>query len=90
MITAAHQIDVFVLMHWLYIYICAYIMCVADNMEGFLTLAERHYIVKYELDALRAQKDMKVPGLPESFTLKSRQNVCEYSTDFSPGLRKRM
>lgn len=62
-------------------------MCGADNMEGFLTLAERQYIVKYELDGLRAQRDMKIPGLPDSFTLKSRENVCEYSSDFYSGLR---
>uniref|UniRef100_A0A3Q4GVZ8 Anoctamin n=1 Tax=Neolamprologus brichardi TaxID=32507 RepID=A0A3Q4GVZ8_NEOBR len=40
-----------------------------DNFKDsgvFLTLAERQYIVKYELDGLRAQRDLRIPGLPES------------------------
>ncbi|XP_026221375.1 anoctamin-10b [Anabas testudineus] len=49
----------------------------SDNMEEFLTLAERHYIVKYELDGLRAQRDLKIPGLPDSFILKSRANIWQ-------------
>uniref|UniRef100_A0A8C6VUP8 Anoctamin n=1 Tax=Nothobranchius furzeri TaxID=105023 RepID=A0A8C6VUP8_NOTFU len=49
----------------------------SDNMEGFLTLAERQYIVKYELDGLRAQKDLRVPGLPENFTLKKRDIIWQ-------------
>lgn len=52
-------------------------MCVTDNMEAFLTLAERQYIVKYELDGLRAQKDLRIPGLPESRMLQKRDNICE-------------
>lgn len=53
-------------------------MCVTDNMEVFLTLAERQYIVKYELENLRAQRDLKIPGLPDSVILKSRDTICEY------------
>lgn len=52
-------------------------MCVTDNMEVFLTLAERQYIVKYELDGLRAQRDLRIPGLPESRMLQKRDNICE-------------
>ncbi|XP_056272066.1 anoctamin-10 isoform X2 [Pseudoliparis swirei] len=47
----------------------------ADNMEVFLTLAERQYIVKYELDGLRAQRDLRVPGLADNYTLQYRDNV---------------
>jgi len=53
--------------------------CVTDNMEVFLTLAERQYIVKYELDGLRAQRDLRVPGLADNYTLQYRDNVCECS-----------
>ncbi|XP_006797532.1 anoctamin-10 [Neolamprologus brichardi] len=49
----------------------------SDNMEVFLTLAERQYIVKYELDGLRAQRDLRIPGLPESRMLQKRDNICE-------------
>lgn len=52
-------------------------ICVTDNMEVFLTLAERQYIVKYELDGLRAQRDLRIPGLPESRMLQKRDNICE-------------
>ncbi|XP_041651379.1 anoctamin-10 isoform X2 [Cheilinus undulatus] len=47
----------------------------SDNMEKFLTLAERQYIVKYELDGLWAQRDLRIPGLPDSFTLQHRDNI---------------
>ena len=63
--------------HWL-MYLCVS-MCVTDNMEAFLTLAERQYIVKYELDGLRAQRDLRIPGLPDSCTLQYRNNICECS-----------
>lgn len=53
-------------------------VCVADNMEAFLTSAERQYIVKYELDGLRAQRDLRVPGLPDSCVLQNRDNICEW------------
>lgn len=49
----------------------------SDNMEAFLTLAERQYIVKYELDGLRAQKDLRIPGLPESRMLQKRDNIWQ-------------
>ncbi|KAK6320335.1 anoctamin-10 [Coregonus clupeaformis] len=49
-----------------------------DDMQEFLTLAERQYIVKYELDFLRAQKEQKIPGVPESQgVLKARENICQ-------------
>ncbi|XP_074533934.1 anoctamin-10 [Halichoeres trimaculatus] len=47
----------------------------SDNMEAFLTLAERQYIVKYELDSLCAQRDLRIPGLPDSCTLQHRDNI---------------
>lgn len=49
----------------------------SDNMEVFLTLAERQYIVKYELDGLRAQRDLRVPGLSDSHTLQNRDNIWQ-------------
>ncbi|XP_028264084.1 anoctamin-10 [Parambassis ranga] len=49
----------------------------SDNMEKFLTLAERQYIVKYELDGVRAQKDLRVPGLPDKYTLHNRDNIWQ-------------
>ncbi|XP_072242813.1 anoctamin-10 [Leuresthes tenuis] len=47
----------------------------SDNMEVFLTLAERQFMVKYELDGLRAQRDLRIPGLPDSCTLQNRDNI---------------
>uniref|UniRef100_A0A7N8XVA2 Anoctamin n=1 Tax=Mastacembelus armatus TaxID=205130 RepID=A0A7N8XVA2_9TELE len=47
----------------------------SDNIEAFLTLAERQYIVKHELDGLRAQRDQKIPGLPDSFVLHQRDSI---------------
>ncbi|XP_070687077.1 anoctamin-10 isoform X2 [Pempheris klunzingeri] len=49
----------------------------SDNMEVFLTLAERQYIVKYELDGLRAQRDLRIPGLSDSYTLHQRDNIWQ-------------
>ncbi|XP_062276519.1 anoctamin-10 [Scomber scombrus] len=49
----------------------------SDNMEAFLTLAEREYIVKYELDGLRAQRDLRIPGLPDNYTLQHRDNIWQ-------------
>ncbi|KAM9351596.1 anoctamin-10 [Symphorus nematophorus] len=52
----------------------------SDNMEVFLTLAERQYIVKYELDGLRAQRDLRIPGLSDSHTLQNRDNIWQKLT----------
>lgn len=49
----------------------------SDNMEVFLTLAERQYIVKYELDGVRAQRDIRIPGLDDSYTLQPRDNIWQ-------------
>ncbi|XP_072290469.1 anoctamin-10 [Eucyclogobius newberryi] len=46
----------------------------SDNMEVFLTLAERQFIVKYELDGMRAQREIRVPGL-DNYTLQPRNNI---------------
>ncbi|XP_046890513.1 anoctamin-10 [Hypomesus transpacificus] len=49
-----------------------------DDMQAFLTLAERQYIIKYELDCLRARKDLNIPGLPDDRgQLRARQNICQ-------------
>ncbi|KAF3854382.1 hypothetical protein F7725_022437 [Dissostichus mawsoni] len=62
----------------------------SDNMEAFLTLAERQYIVKYELDGLRAQRDLRIPGLPDSCTLQHRNNICECSLRAHCGLTSKL
>ncbi|MED6288376.1 hypothetical protein CHARACLAT_025859, partial [Characodon lateralis] len=49
----------------------------SENMEVFLTSAERQYIIKYELDGLRAQKDLRIPGLLESCTLQKRDSIWQ-------------
>ncbi|XP_066569946.1 anoctamin-10 [Amia ocellicauda] len=36
-----------------------------DNMDEFLTLAEKQYIIKNELDSLKADQADSIPGLPE-------------------------
>lgn len=51
--------------------------CLTDDMELFLTLAERQYIIKYELEGLRARRDVRIPGLADNFTLQHRDNICE-------------
>ncbi|KAM9754308.1 LOW QUALITY PROTEIN: anoctamin-10 [Menidia menidia] len=47
----------------------------ADNMEAFLTLAERQFIVKYALDGMRAKTELKIPGLPDSCRLLNRDSI---------------
>ncbi|CAL8358515.1 unnamed protein product [Lota lota] len=49
----------------------------SDNVQVFLTLAERQYIVKYELEGMRAQRDLKIPGLPEGLSLQRRDNIWQ-------------
>ncbi|KAM6973471.1 anoctamin-10 [Aplochiton taeniatus] len=47
-----------------------------DDMRKFLTLAERQYIIKYELDSLRAAKELSIPGLPVNLaSIKARDNI---------------
>ncbi|KAI4893379.1 hypothetical protein NFI96_022497 [Prochilodus magdalenae] len=49
-----------------------------DDMQKFLTLAQRQYIVKYELETMRAMRDQRIPGVVgDKGVLKSRQNICE-------------
>ncbi|KAM7413980.1 hypothetical protein PAMA_019005 [Pampus argenteus] len=49
----------------------------SDNMEVFLTLAEREYIVKYELDGMRAQRELRIPGMADNYTLQHRDNIWQ-------------
>lgn len=53
------------------------ILNATDNMQDFLSLAERQFIIKYELDGLRAQRDLRLPGLSDNCTLHHRDNICE-------------
>ncbi|KAL0968243.1 hypothetical protein UPYG_G00264240 [Umbra pygmaea] len=49
-----------------------------DDMTEFLTLAERQYIVKNELDSLQAQKKQKIPGIGDATgVLQAWENVCQ-------------
>ncbi|XP_076878361.1 anoctamin-10 [Brachyhypopomus gauderio] len=49
-----------------------------DDMQKFLTLAERQYIVKHELESMRAVKDQRIPGIPgDKGILRSRQNIFQ-------------
>lgn len=51
----------------------------ADDMQKFLTLAERQYIIKYQLDSMRATEDQRIPGIPTpKGKLKARESICEY------------
>ncbi|XP_077372541.1 anoctamin-10 isoform X2 [Festucalex cinctus] len=52
----------------------------SDNMEMFLTLAERQYIIKYELEGLRARRDVRIPGLDDKYTLQHRDNIWQKLT----------
>ncbi|XP_063052979.1 anoctamin-10 [Engraulis encrasicolus] len=50
----------------------------SGNTEEFLTPAERQYIVKYELETLRAVDDQRIPGVPAPLGhLKARDNVFQ-------------
>lgn len=40
-----------------------------------MTLAEKQFIVKYELDGLRAQRDLRIPGVSDSKALLHRDNI---------------
>lgn len=49
-----------------------------DNMQQFLTLAERQFIVKYELDSMRALEDQRIPGIPApKGKLKARESILQ-------------
>ncbi|XP_077066597.1 anoctamin-10 [Siphateles boraxobius] len=52
--------------------------CNIDDMQKFLTLAERQYIVKYELDSMRAMEDQRIPGIPTpKGKLKARVSILQ-------------
>ncbi|XP_062856918.1 anoctamin-10 isoform X2 [Trichomycterus rosablanca] len=47
-----------------------------DDMQNFLTVAERQYLVKHQLESMRAVKDQRIPGIQgDKGILRSRQNV---------------
>uniref|UniRef100_A0A8C1UH38 Anoctamin n=1 Tax=Cyprinus carpio TaxID=7962 RepID=A0A8C1UH38_CYPCA len=52
--------------------------CNIDDMQQFLTLAERQYIVKHELDSMRAREDQRIPGIPApKGKLKARESILQ-------------
>lgn len=58
--------------------VCVHKCLLIDNMQEFLTLAERQFIIKYELESLRALEVQRIPGVPAPLGhLKSRENVCK-------------
>ncbi|KAJ8272221.1 hypothetical protein COCON_G00110800 [Conger conger] len=49
-----------------------------DNMQEFLTAAERQFVVKYELDSLNVEKDQHIPGMPLSKgLLQARESIIQ-------------
>uniref|UniRef100_A0A3Q2ZGS7 Anoctamin n=1 Tax=Hippocampus comes TaxID=109280 RepID=A0A3Q2ZGS7_HIPCM len=51
-----------------------------SGKQIFLTLAERQYIIKYELEGLRARRDVRIPGLADNYTLQHRDNIWQKMT----------
>ncbi|XP_043084259.1 anoctamin-10 [Puntigrus tetrazona] len=52
--------------------------CNIDNMQQFLTLAERQFIVKHEMDSMRAKEDQRIPGIPApKGKLKARESILQ-------------
>ncbi|XP_015223720.2 anoctamin-10 [Lepisosteus oculatus] len=50
----------------------------ADDVEEFLTLAEKQYIVKYELNSVKAPQADSIPGVPvKKGTLRPRQTIFQ-------------
>uniref|UniRef100_A0AAY4C4E6 Anoctamin n=1 Tax=Denticeps clupeoides TaxID=299321 RepID=A0AAY4C4E6_9TELE len=49
-----------------------------ENMQEFLTLAEKQFIVKHQLETMRAKKDQRIPGLTQAKgVLRSRQGILQ-------------
>ncbi|XP_066505745.1 anoctamin-10 [Hoplias malabaricus] len=49
-----------------------------DDMQTFLSEAERQYIVKHQLESMRAVRDQRIPGIVgDKGVLKSRQNIFQ-------------
>ncbi|KAI7812133.1 hypothetical protein IRJ41_022410, partial [Triplophysa rosa] len=52
--------------------------CNIEDMQRFLTLAERQFIVKHELDSMRALEDQRIPGVPApKGKLKARESILQ-------------
>ncbi|XP_028843364.1 anoctamin-10 isoform X1 [Denticeps clupeoides] len=50
----------------------------SENMQEFLTLAEKQFIVKHQLETMRAKKDQRIPGLTQAKgVLRSRQGILQ-------------
>lgn len=43
----------------------AFLFCLEDNHD-FLTMAECQYIIKHELENLRAKNEKMIPGYPQA------------------------
>lgn len=44
---------------------CLFVGIVSGEGDGFLSIAECQYIIKHELDTLRAKDETYVPGYPK-------------------------
>lgn len=44
---------------------CLFVGIVSGEGDGFLSIAECQYIIKHELDILRAKDETHVPGYPK-------------------------
>lgn len=44
---------------------CLFIGFVSGDGDGFLSIAECQYIIKHELETLRARDESNVPGYPK-------------------------
>ncbi|KAA0724532.1 Anoctamin-10 Transmembrane protein 16K [Triplophysa tibetana] len=52
--------------------------CNIEDMQRFLTLAERQFIIKHELDSMRALEDQRIPGIPApKGKLKARERILQ-------------
>lgn len=52
--------------------------CNIDDMQRFLTLAERQFIVKHEMDSMRALENQRIPGVPApKGKLKARESIIQ-------------
>ncbi|XP_056307554.1 anoctamin-10 [Danio aesculapii] len=52
--------------------------CNIDDTQQFLTLAERQFIVKHEMDLMKALEEQRIPGIPApKGKLKARESILQ-------------
>lgn len=50
---------------------------ILDNNDDFLTMAERQFIIKHELENLRARDEKMIPGYPQA-KLYPGKSLCKW------------